>query len=165
MTPEDLSALGDLPCEVELAGRKFMLHQLRLTDFGAAEQSIKSARLAQFLNETKLVLMDPALRAQTMAHIICQRVDFGEILISPKGRTYLLYRSLFRGDPTITLRFVEELDEITFSMLSELVDIVTGIKRPTSEGDGTDPLAATSTPTATTPTGPGSSEPSVPDLP
>lgn len=162
MGPVDLSTIGDLPAEVELDGRKFVLHQLRLADFGAAEQHIKSNRLAQFLHETRAVLMAPDMKAQAMAQIVCQRVDFGETLVSPKGRTFLLYRALLRGDPTITIKFVEELPDVTFSMLSDLVDLASGIKPEPSGGDGQAPLGVTSTPTGTIPIGPGSSEPSAP---
>jgi len=165
MNPADLSTILDLPCDVVIDGKAFTLHQLHLSDFGAAEAHIRASRLNQFIELTKQSLMDPAVRSSTMARIMCERIDFGEVLMSPTGRTYLLYRSLRRGDPTLRLEDIGEMEEVTFRILSDLVDLITGIKeQPPGEGESV-PLAGpcSLSPKARTPTGVGSSESSAPN--
>ena len=158
----DKSLKGMIPptLTVNIDGKAFELSELTIKDFADAEQFIKQERFEALLDWTrriKGVNLPDNVRAKAIAEVMTTDVPLHEVMSTFSGQLYLLYLSLRKKDPEITLAYLKDKLEVEAILdFVQLVAHITGLIDMTqeSEKEGDNPLSTrrtTSTTTSRTP--------------
>lgn len=156
---ENLSDAIDPPITVKLRGKDYKLSPLTPYDFAEAESYYIAQNLNNFLEQTRIVkgvILPDSTRGLAIAEIMNKTVGLNEIIETFRGQVHLVYLSLKKLTPGITLDSMAAIDPVDLKILDLLVAHITGIK-PIKEVDGKDPLEMTektSTPEDSAPTSP-----------
>lgn len=138
------------PTTLTIGEKTYEVHPLRMSDFCKAQRFVKEQNLGTFLQQTRLVPLEPEDRGIALARIATTPVSLGDILRSKEGELQLLYLSLKRGDPSLKWEWLRDnLPPLEVSVLSELMAVINGLSAP-EDGNGQAPLTTTTTTTSET---------------
>ena len=104
-------ALGE-PIKLQLGGKEYLAHPLRLGDFAAFETWLREQRLATLLNSPAAARLDPRVKASTIAMLLAgvfNEADLLREMTTVTGMAFLVWRSLLRGSPEMTMEQVLEI--------------------------------------------------------
>lgn len=156
---ENLSDAIDPPITVKLGGKPYKLSPLTPFDFAEAERSYIVDNLNSFLEQTRIVkgiFLPDSTRGLAIAEIMSRTIGLDEVIETFRGRLHLVYLSLKKLTPGITLESMASIDAMDLNTLSQIVYHITGIVARKEE-DSKDPLGMTektSTPEGSAPTSP-----------
>lgn len=139
---ENLSDAIDPPLTVKLKGKEYKLSPLTPYDFAEAERYYIAQNLDNFLERTRIVkgvILPDSTRGLAIAEIVNKTIGLDEVVVTYRGKLHLIYLSLKKLTPDITLEAMFLIDSVGLDVLDFLVAHITGI-RPMKEVDGKDPL-------------------------
>lgn len=128
MGNDSLGAAIPSPVTVRLAGKDWTLHPWRLEDYAEADAHIRSDNLQVVLDGSRHINLPEGVRGKAIAEIVCRTITPDQALIENRGRMFLLWRSLARSSPGLTLQQLKATDEITLTRLGEIVMALSGFK-------------------------------------
>lgn len=154
---EKMSDAIDVPLTIKLGGQEFKLSPLSAYDLAEAERFYIADNLNNFLEHTQLVkgvILPDSVRGMAIAEIMNRTVGFDDILVTKRGAVHLLYLSLKKLTPTLTMETMPRVDQIKLKILDRIIVHISGMGL-IKEVDGKDPLETqtkTSTPEDSAPT-------------
>lgn len=152
--PSDAVALVDVssePVTLTIGEQTFAVSPLGPGDFAVAEAHLRDQRVDTVVRRTQNPnLMTYETRGIAVARTVCEPILINDLLLSYESRLYMLWLSLKKRQPQLTLAQVKVLPGVTVDILTELMSVVTGI-HPAEEEEpsvGGIPLEATIGPTS-----------------
>ena len=136
---EDLSQAAGRGVEIELRGKKWKLSPLTMGDLADFQGYLRSERLKAVAGG--LLALPIEERTALLRQVVREPVDSADMdaeMASPAGSRYILWRSLRRLHPEMTLELVGDL--ITTADIEALTSMVAALS---SGDDAEDPTAGT----------------------
>lgn len=113
--------------EIELKGKKYTIRELRLKEYGDAENFIRSMHVDLYRNSAEGV--DPDKIEETVAKMIRAPYtpeELGEIMASPSCSEFVVYLSL-RHNEGVTRENISEIVDLTnVSEVNEIIQALQG---------------------------------------
>lgn len=143
--PPDAIALVDVssePVTLEVNGQTYAVSPLGPGDYVKAEARLRDQRFKTFMRLTMNTPMTDEARGVAMARVIGDPVLLNDLLLSYDSRLFMLWMSLRKRTPNVTLDQVQALTGVTVSILTQLMDLITGPHKGEEEAPDNVPFQA-----------------------
>lgn len=115
------------PVTLTIGDTVYAVSALGPGDHAKAEVFMRDQRLAAFVRQTRNTPMTDDARGIAIGRIMCEPVLLNDLLLSYQSRLYMLWLSLKKKTAGITLDQVHAMTEVTTSLLTTLMNKITGI--------------------------------------
>lgn len=136
---DEITSFSNAPARIVCGEREFALHPLTIGDRAEIAARLRSDRMNAFLKEIETKPLPPEIIGNALAQIASGEVNQSDMTLTPAGQVYVIYHSLKRGDPSISLETVKSLPPMTYNTLLQVIAAANLIQG--EEDDEADPTA------------------------
>lgn len=128
---ESVSEAVSVPTEIKLGECSYSLSPLTVHDFALIEASTRNERLEALLQQTRIVKgvnLPDAVKGKAIAEIMSTPVSLVDVLPTFSGQEQLLFHSMKKTRPDLTLDMMKTIPPMDIAVLSKIVAEITGLK-------------------------------------
>lgn len=127
-----LFEISDAGATLTLGEHTYVLRKPQLADFAQVQAHIRDRRLQAYMNATRVVPLDPDVKARAMGEITCKPISMVDMWEDFESKAELLWLAIRENDPKkLTLTWVtKQMPSIDRDMLAELMFYLCGIRVP-----------------------------------